>query len=121
MKNREPVPYDGSRKGLAFLTEMTRRLRLVWQLFWDGRVPLWTKIVIPAVTLFYLFFPLDFVPDVLLGFGQLDDLGIILLGIALFIKLSPPELVQAYLDQMEYGDLDDDEVVDTTYSVMDED
>jgi uncharacterized membrane protein YkvA (DUF1232 family) len=120
MGNKEPVPYDDSAKGLAFLTEMVRRLRLVWQLFWDGRVPFWTKMILP-MTLAYLISPVDFVPDVILGFGQLDDLGVILLGIALFVKLAPPEIVQAYLDQMEFGNLDDDEVIDTTYSVMDED
>jgi len=120
MTNRKPVPYDDQAKGLGFVAEMVKRLRLVWQLFWDGRVPMWTKLVLPA-SLLYLISPVDFVPDVLLGLGQLDDLGVILLGIALFIRLCPPEIVQAYLNQLEYGDLDDDEVVDTTYSVMDED
>ena len=120
MTNKEPIPYNDSSKGLAFWTEMTKRLRLVWQLYWDGRVPMWTKLVLPAALL-YLISPVDFVPDVILGLGQLDDLGVILLGIALFIKLCPPEIVQAYLDRIEFGDIDDDEVVDTTYSVIDED
>ena len=51
--------------------------------------------------------------------GGLDDLGVILLGIALFIKLAPPEIVQGYLDDMEYGDLDD-EAIDTSYRVLDD-
>jgi hypothetical protein len=49
-------------------------------------------------------------------------LGVVLLGIALFIKLAPQDIVQHYLNQIEYGshDFDDDEVVDTTYSVVDD-
>ena len=33
--------------------------------------PLWSKLVIPAALL-YLISPVDFVPDVILGFGQLE-------------------------------------------------
>jgi uncharacterized membrane protein YkvA (DUF1232 family) len=72
----------------------------------------------------YLISPVDFVPDVLLGLGQLDDLGIILLGIALFVRLCPPDIVDYYRNQLEYGndfEPDDDETVDTTYRVVDED
>ena len=119
MTNKKPVPYD-SAKGLVFLTEIFKRLRLVWLLFKDGRVPLWVKSVLPA-SLLYLISPVDFVPDVILGLGQLDDLGVILVGMALFVKLCPQDVVQDYLDQLEYGDLRDDEVVDTSYSILDED
>ena len=123
--SKEPVPYDANaEKGLTFLTGMLKRLQLMWMLLWDSRVPFWSKLVIPAA-LVYLISPVDFIPDMFLGFGQLDDLGVILLGIALFIKLAPPDIVQGYLNKLEYGDddidFDDDDVVDTTYSVMDED
>ena len=119
MTEKKPVPYEASKR-LVFLTELLKRLRLVWLLFWDGRIPLWVKSVLPA-SLLYLISPVDFVPDVILGLGQLDDLGVILVGMALFVKLCPQDIVQDYLDQLEYGDLNDDEVIDTTYRVMDED
>lgn len=123
--SKEPVPYDpNAEKGLTFLTGVLKRLQLMWMLLWDSRVPFWSKLVIPAA-LVYLISPIDFIPDMFLGVGQLDDLGVILLGIALFIKLAPPDIVQGYLNKLEYGDddidFDDDDVVDTTYSVMDED
>ena len=123
--SKEPVPYDpNAEKGLTFLTGMLKRLQLMWMLLFDSRVPFWSKLVIPAALL-YLISPVDFIPDVILGFGQLDDLGVILLGIALFIKLAPQDIVQGYLNKLEFGDddldFDDDDVVDTTYSVMDED
>jgi len=121
MGNKNPVPYDDSAKGLAFLSEMMKRLRLVWLLLSDGAVPFWTKLMVP-IAFIYLISPVDFIPAAIFPVvGGLDDLGVILLGIALFIKLAPQDIVQNYLDQMEYGDLDDGEVVDTTYSVMDED
>ncbi|MBN1992761.1 MAG: DUF1232 domain-containing protein [Anaerolineae bacterium] len=115
MSDQKPVPYD-STKSLAFLAGLIKRIRLVWNLFWDSRVPMWTKLVVPG-SLLYLISPVDFVPDVVLGLGQLDDLSVILLGLALFVKLCPPEVVQAYLDRFEYGHLDDDEfVVETDYA-----
>ena len=101
--------------------EIINRFRLVWLLFWDKRVPLWAKTVLP-ISVLYLLSPIDFVPDVVLGLGQLDDLGVILLGMALFVKLSPPDIVEYYLHQLEYGKGlgHMDEVVDTTYRVIDE-
>jgi uncharacterized membrane protein YkvA (DUF1232 family) len=119
MTEKKPVPYDASKR-LVFLTEIVKRLRLVWLLFWDGRVSLWIKSVLPA-SLLYLISPVDFVPDVILGLGQLDDLSVILLGMALFVKLCPQDIVREHLDKLEYGDLGNGEVVDTSYQVVDED
>jgi uncharacterized membrane protein YkvA (DUF1232 family) len=119
MTNKSPAPYDPS-GGLNILGGVVRRVRLVWLLFWDNQVPLWVKSVLP-VSLIYLISPIDFIPDWFLGLGQLDDLGVILLGMALFVKLCPPDIVQKYLDQLEYGGVNDDDVVDTTYNIVDED
>jgi uncharacterized membrane protein YkvA (DUF1232 family) len=107
------------------LAGLLRQLKLVWLLFRDNRVPLLTKSVLP-ISLLYLISPIDFLPDVFLGLGQLDDLGVILLGMALFVKLCPQEIVNYYLNQLEYGDaatheLDNDETIDTTYRVVGED
>jgi uncharacterized membrane protein YkvA (DUF1232 family) len=71
----------------------------------------------------YLISPIDFIPDVILGLGQLDDIGVILLGMTLFVRLCPPELVNFYLNQIEFGSdsNNEDEAIDTTYRVVDED
>jgi uncharacterized membrane protein YkvA (DUF1232 family) len=122
MTNDKPVPVDPDRN-LSFMMGILKQLRLVWLLFRDGRVPIWVKSVLP-ISLVYLISPVDFVPDVILGLGQLDDLGIILLGIALFVRLCPPDIVDYYRNQLEYGndfEPDNDETVDTTYRVVDED
>jgi uncharacterized membrane protein YkvA (DUF1232 family) len=121
MTNQKPVPSDPD-GGLAITAELIKRLRLVWLLFMDSRVPVWVKSVLP-ISLLYLISPVDFLPGAVFPVvGSLDDLGVILLGMALFVKLSPQEIVQYYENLLEYGDLySDDETVDTTYRVIDED
>lgn len=120
MAEQKPVRLDWS-KNLGFLTGIFKQFRLVWMLMQDGQVPLWAKTIVP-LSLIYLVSPIDIIPDVFLGLGQLDDLGIILLGMSLFIKSCPPNIVEYYQNQLEYGDDHlDDEAVDTTYRVVDED
>ena len=60
MSGKEPVPYDAT-KGLGVLTELMKRFRLMWLLFWDKEVPFWAKLVVP-ISLIYLISPVDFIP-----------------------------------------------------------
>jgi len=124
MTKNKLAPIDKAGKQLSLLEGFVKQLKLIWLLFRDGRVSNWVKMVIP-LSLLYLISPIDFLPDVILGLGQLDDIGVILLGMALFVKLCPPEIVEQYLMQLEYGENfyrdDDDETVDTTYRVVGED
>jgi uncharacterized membrane protein YkvA (DUF1232 family) len=122
MADREPVTF-GSDRNLGTLVEIMRRLKLVWLLFFDSRVPVWAKAVLP-LSLLYLISPIDFVPAAFVPIlGGLDDLGVILLGMALLVKLSPSHVVEEYQYQLEYGrdaGDKDHEVVDATYRVVDE-
>ena len=64
---------------------------------------------------------IDLLADPMLGLGQLDDLAVIALGLRLFISLCPPALVEQY--QRRFGGarvMDESEVVDTTYRVVDD-
>lgn len=70
-----------------------QQLRLSWRLIRDPRVPAPLKALIPGLVTLYAVSPVDIVPDFLIGLGQLDDLGIILAGLALFIKLAPRAVV----------------------------
>ena len=38
----------------------------------------WFDIFMCIFTIIYFIFPIDFIPDVILGLGQLDDFGLIL-------------------------------------------
>ena len=74
---------------------MLERLKLAWRLLRDPRVPLHVK-AIPVLALVYLLSPLDFIPDTLIGLGQLDDISILLGGLRLFEMLSPPHVVDEH-------------------------
>ncbi|MBN1977111.1 MAG: DUF1232 domain-containing protein [Anaerolineae bacterium] len=93
-----PAPNlpEPSGSPVGWIADIVRQGRLAWRLFWDSRVPFWTKLIPPAVLL-YLFSPADFLPDVAIGLGQLDDLAIFLIGIKLFIELAPTEIVRQHL------------------------
>jgi len=97
-KDQYPMPIEPSDTGalLAWIRDSARQARLAWRLFWDKRVPLWTKLIPPAA-LVYLLFPVDIIPDVALGLGQLDDIAVLLLGAKLFIELAPPDVVHEHL------------------------
>jgi uncharacterized membrane protein YkvA (DUF1232 family) len=75
------------------------RARLIWRLMRDGRVP-WVWKLIPVAGLIYVVFPLDFIPDIALGIGQLDDLGIFLGSLWLFVELCPPDVVKEHWDDL---------------------
>jgi uncharacterized membrane protein YkvA (DUF1232 family) len=79
---------------------LLRQARLVWRLLRDSRVSSWAKSV-PFASLIYLLSPIDLLPDLMLpGFGQLDDLAVILLSIKVFVNLCPPAVVAEHLEQL---------------------
>lgn len=95
-----------------------REVRLIWRLIRDPRVPMWTK-VIPFLGLIYVVSPLDLIPDVIIGLGQLDDLGIIFAGMRLFKQLVPADLLEEHRAVLE-GRRNPDEVVEAKkYSIRD--
>ena len=116
------------------LAGIIKNTRLVWRLLRDPDVSAWLK-TIPLASLLYLLFPFDFIPDLALGLGQLDDIAIILLGAKLFIELCPQEIVRRHLREMgavsgSYRVVDDEETsqepsssgyIDAPYRVVEED
>ena len=100
-------------QNLGWWEAILYRLRLAWYLLVDERVPLTAKIV-PALVAAYVLSPLDLIPDVFLGLGQLDDLAIFMLGLQLFINVCPPEIVEETarkLAHKEEGPVIDVEVI----------
>ena len=97
-ENRSPVPVGpgDSNVLVGWLQDMARQVRLAWRLLKDARVPFWTKLIPPAA-LAYVIFPVDIIPDVVLGLGQLDDIAVLLIGIKMFIDLAPEEVVREHL------------------------
>lgn len=78
--------------------KMWAEIKLVLQLMVDGRVPIYLKIIPFAVGL-YLLSPLDLIPGFLPIIGQLDDFGLLLVGLSTFIRLAPADVVDDYLPE----------------------
>ena len=96
-QQRELIPQKDASALLSWLQDTARQARLAWRLFWDHRVPTWTKLI-PSAALVYVFSPVDFIPAAVVpGLGQLDDLAVLLFGVKLFIELAPPAVVREHL------------------------
>jgi uncharacterized membrane protein YkvA (DUF1232 family) len=80
------------------LKQQARKLKAegaaLYHAYRDRRTPLPAKLLI-AFTLAYLLSPIDLVPDFIPVLGQLDDLLIVPLLIALSIRLIPAEVMAA--------------------------
>lgn len=72
MKNKIPIPPNGSRQQLLFRAINYFRSR-------EGEPRLFTrrKLVLLALTALYAFSPIDLFPDFIPGVGQIDDLTVI--------------------------------------------
>lgn len=70
------------------LRSLIAQAKLALRLFREPRVPMVLKAV-PLLALLYVISPIDFVPDFIPGLGQLDDLGIILAALELFVRICP--------------------------------
>lgn len=91
------------KKEIGFWREIIHQIRLVYHLLRDPEVPIYLKLV-PFVGLVYLLFPLDLIPDVLIGLGQLDDLTVILIGSKIFMELAPPHVVAKHRQAIRVSD-----------------
>ncbi len=91
----------GKRAFFLFLIRLFPHLpnfvRLFWRLNRDPRVPFWLKGLMPLAIL-YLLLPLDFIPDTIPFFGQVDDLSLLLLAFYYFIQLSPKAVVTEHVE-----------------------
>jgi uncharacterized membrane protein YkvA (DUF1232 family) len=92
-------PNTPPSKDSNWIRGFIRQLRLSWRLFWDPLVPIWTKLI-PLAAVAYVILPVDFIPDAIIGLGQMDDLGIVLLSLKLFVDLSPGGVVEHHLAEM---------------------
>jgi uncharacterized membrane protein YkvA (DUF1232 family) len=79
------------------------RLRLTWRLMRDERVTA-LKFALPALLALYIGSPVDFIPDLFLGIGQVDDVGVVVATILLVSRIvptiAPQDVVQEHLHAM---------------------
>ena len=67
-------------------------VHLMLRLLREPAVPTVLKAV-PFAALAYVLSPLDFLPDFIPVIGQLDDIGVLLLGVKGFLRLCPSDVV----------------------------
>jgi uncharacterized membrane protein YkvA (DUF1232 family) len=119
-EQRKPVVAQNQ---VGALAQIVRTLRLVWRLFNDSRVHWFPKLIIPAAIL-YVLSPIDLIPDVILGLGQLDDLGVLALAIALFIEFCPRAIVEEHRRALVAESLpaaSDENVIEGSYRQVSDD
>jgi uncharacterized membrane protein YkvA (DUF1232 family) len=78
------------------LKRWARRLKVevhaLYLAYRDPRVP-WYARVFAAVVVGYAFSPIDLIPDPIPVLGYLDDLVLIPLGVALAVRMIPPQVL----------------------------
>lgn len=81
--------------------------RLSWRLFRDPRIPIYKKaipFIAGVISIAYLLFPFDVLPDPFAILGQLDDATVCLLimvpSIWFFIRSCPKDLVREHAHQI---------------------
>lgn len=72
----------------------------LWKLFKHPQTPRAAKLV-AILVLGYALSPIDLIPDFIPVLGQLDDLVLIPLGVALAVKLTPQPLWEARMREAE--------------------
>ncbi len=81
------------------IREVVQQVKLAYNLLLDPRVPTLTKLI-PVAALAYLFMPIDVLPDIALGLGQLDDLAVLMLGLRTFFEFAPAGVVHEHLQRL---------------------
>jgi uncharacterized membrane protein YkvA (DUF1232 family) len=75
-------------------------LLALWKLFRHPATP-WPAKMVAVAVLGYALSPIDLIPDFIPFLGQLDDLVVIPLGVALAARLTPRHLWEARLSEAE--------------------
>jgi uncharacterized membrane protein YkvA (DUF1232 family) len=74
---------------------LKRDVKAIYLASRDARVPWYSKALAGAVAA-YALSPIDLIPDFIPVLGYLDDLIVVPLGVALVVRLIPPEVMEEY-------------------------
>ena len=94
------MSLSGKTWGLASSTRLATYLIALWKLVRHPDTPRAAKLVAWMV-LAYALSPIDLIPDFIPVLGLLDDIVLIPLGVALVVRMVPPALWQARMQEAE--------------------
>jgi len=99
------------------LRALIDQVLLTWRLIRDPRVTLWSK-AIPVLAVAYVLSPLDLIPDILIGLGQLDDLGILIGAMRLFEAVTPDYIVAEHRKEIARRNMPLEVINTTRYRIF---
>lgn len=85
---------------VANTARLATYLIALWKLVRHAETPRPAKLV-ALLVLAYVASPIDLIPDFIPVLGQLDDLILVPLGVALVVRLTPPQVWQARMREAE--------------------
>lgn len=92
------------------------QLQLTWRLFKDARVPLRVKII-PVLAVLYVLWPLDLIPDFIVGLGQIDDITVLVMAMRAMERMTSPEIVAEHRDILSGKREEGDRITITDYKI----
>ena len=95
---RKPVSQPAS-----IFRRLWHQLRLTWALLLDNRISILLKLI-PIAAVAFLLSPFDLVLNMIPVLGQIDDVAVILIAVALFNTSAPPDIVKEHLTRIREGD-----------------
>jgi uncharacterized membrane protein YkvA (DUF1232 family) len=101
--------------------ELWENVQLAWSLFRDNRVSPYLRFGIPILIAVYVISPVDIVPDVIPGLGQLDDIAALWVGLTFFLSQVPANIKDEYRSGARSEKADraaDPDVVEGDYRVV---
>jgi len=99
---RATRPEDRALIDRILRLSLRRKLRLAAALVREPRIPVLVRALPPALVL-YLAMPLDIIPDFIPVIGHLDDVLVLLLGVAVLLRFTPRAVLEEHLAQLEAG------------------
>jgi uncharacterized membrane protein YkvA (DUF1232 family) len=124
--NRQRQIVRSPEEQAGVLRTLYERGILTWKLLWDRRVGFLPKLI-PLLALAYIVSPVDLLPALVMGplapLGALDDVGVMLLGLNLFVQAAPPDVVAEYLRELSRSrtpSRTDEDVIEGHAEIIDE-
>jgi uncharacterized membrane protein YkvA (DUF1232 family) len=85
------------------IQELWENIQLAWNLLRDDRVSPFLRFGIPILVAAYVILPVDIIPDVIPGLGQLDDIAMLWVALTFFLNKVPVEIKDEYRSGVRSG------------------